>query len=313
MYTAISIKNLSKRYGKQQVLDNLTLDVPHGSIFGFLGPNGAGKSTTIKILAGLSHATSGSASVNDIPITPTGLHRLHLGYVAQEPRFYNWMTGREVLEYSASFYKKSKGEIPKARIDNLLERVGIADAANRKSSTYSGGMRQRLGIAQALVGKPSVLILDEPVSAMDSVGRAEILDLMRDLKGETTVFYSTHILEDVERLSDYVAILNQGKLVKTAPTKELLSSFTQGCLRVTLRGANNEITTALTQLPGVVNVSLVERNKDVWVYNVQASEEWVPQIQRLITHFAAENNLALITNQPLEMGLESIFLQLIGA
>jgi ABC-2 type transport system ATP-binding protein len=108
-------------------------------------------------------------------------------------------------------------------------------------------------------------------------------------------------------------MVNQGKLVKTAPTKELLSSFTKACLQVTLRGGNNETTIALKQLPGIINVSLVKHSKDIWVYNVQASEEWIPQIQRLITHFAAENNLALITNQPLEMGLESVFLQLIGA
>lgn len=103
MSTAISIRNLSKRYGKLQVLDDVSIEVPHGSIFGFLGPNGAGKSTTIRILAGLSQATSGSASINGVPVDKTGLHRRHLGYVAQEPRFYGWMTGREVMEYAASF------------------------------------------------------------------------------------------------------------------------------------------------------------------------------------------------------------------
>jgi ABC-2 type transport system ATP-binding protein len=309
MSTAISIENLSKKYGKLQVLENMSLDVPHGSIFGFLGPNGAGKSTTIKILAGLSHATSGRASINGVPVTRTGLHRRHLGYVAQEPRFYGWMSGREVLEYAASFHPG----IPKQRIDNLLERVGIANAANRPCSTYSGGMRQRLGIAQALIAKPTVVILDEPVSAMDSVGRAEVLELMRDLRGETTIFYSTHILEDVQRLSDYVAILNQGKLVKTAPTKELLSSFSKGSLRVTLRGANETITEALKQLPGILNVSVPEQHGNMWVYNIQANEEWVEHIQRLITRFAAERNLALITNEPLKMELETVFLQLISA
>jgi ABC-2 type transport system ATP-binding protein len=309
MASAISISNLSKNYGKLQVIDNLSLEVPHGSIFGFLGPNGAGKSTTIKILVGLSHSTSGSVNINGVPVTKTGLHRRHLGYVAQDPRFYGWMTGREVLEYAASYH----GNVPKSRIDNLLEGVGIADAANRRCSTYSGGMRQRLGIAQALVGKPVVVILDEPVSAMDPVGRAEVLELMRDLRGETTVFYSTHILEDVERTSDYVAILNQGKLVKTAPTKELLGSFSQGALKVIFRGANNIITNALKQIPGINNVTIAEQNGDVWTYNVQASEEWITQIQRLITRFAAEQNLTLIRNEPLEMSLEKIFLQLIEA
>lgn len=309
MTSAISISNLSKNYGKLQVVDNLSLEVPHGSICGFLGPNGAGKSTTIKILVGLSYPTSGSANINGVPVTKTGLHRRHLGYVAQDPRFYGWMTGRSVLEYAASFHSN----VPKSRIDNLLERVGIADAANRRCSTYSGGMRQRLGIAQALVGKPAVVILDEPVSAMDPVGRAEVLELMRDLRGETTIFYSTHILEDVERLSDYVAIINQGRLVKTAPTKELLGTFSKGALKVTLRGANDVNTGILKQIPGIINVTVVEKHGDVWIYNVQASEEWVQQIQRLITRFAAEQNLTLIKNEPLEMPLEKIFLQLIDA
>jgi ABC-2 type transport system ATP-binding protein len=309
MSTAISIQNLSKSYGKLRVLENVSLDVPHGSIFGFLGPNGAGKSTTIKILAGLAHATSGSASINGVSVNSAGLHRRHLGYVAQEPRFYGWMSGRQVLEYAASFHPG----IPKQRIDSLLERVSIADAADRPCSTYSGGMRQRLGIAQALIAKPTVVILDEPVSAMDSVGRAEVLELMRDLRGETTIFYSTHILEDVQRLSDYVAILNQGKLVKTAPTKELLRSFSQGSLRVTLRGANETITEALKQLPGILNASVSEQRGNVWVYDIQANEEWIEHIQRLITRFAAERNLTLITNEPLNMELSAVFLQLIGA
>ena len=308
MTTAISIHNLSKRYGKLQALEDLTLDVPHGSIFGFLGPNGAGKSTTIRILAGLSQATSGSASVNGVPVTRAGLHRLHLGYVAQEPRFYGWMTGREVVEYASSFYGKGS----KRHIDDLLERVGIAAAANRPCRTYSSGMQQRLGIAQALVGRPAVVIMDEPLSAMDPIGRAEVLDLMRDLRGETTVFYSTHILEDVQRLSDYIAILNQGKLVKTSLTKELLSSSTKGSLRVTLAGANEAIAEELKHLPGILNSSLVERYEDVWVYNVQTTEELIPQVQRAITRFAAEQDLALITNEPLKMELETVFLQLIG-
>ena len=124
-----------------------------------------------------------------------------------------------------------------AWIGSLLDRVGIADAADRRTSTYSGGMRQRLGIAQALVGRPAVILLDEPVSALDPIGRKDVLDLMRDLKGETTVFYSTHILDDVQRVSDHVAILDHGRLVKAAPTQSLLGSFTRNMLLVVLGGA----------------------------------------------------------------------------
>ncbi|NJL21106.1 MAG: ABC transporter ATP-binding protein [Leptolyngbyaceae cyanobacterium SM1_3_5] len=307
MTSAISIRNLSKRYGKLQVLNDVSIDVPHGSIFGFLGPNGAGKSTTIRILAGLSQATSGSAFVNGVSVDKTGLHRRHLGYVAQEPRFYGWMTGREVMEYSASFY----GEVSKQRIADLLDRVGIAAAANRPCQSYSGGMRQRLGIAQALIGKPAVVIMDEPVSALDSIGRAEVLKLMQSLRGETTIFYSTHILEDVQRLSDYVAILNQGKLVKMAPTQALLNSFANGSLRVTLAGAKEAIADQLKLLPGVVHSSLVERLGIVRVYDVQVKEGAMPNVQRSITQFAARQDLILVTNEPTKIELETVFLQLV--
>lgn len=307
MTSAISIRNLSKRYGKLQVLDDVSIEVPHGSIFGFLGPNGAGKSTTIRILAGLSQATSGRASINGVPVDKTGLHRRHLGYVAQEPRFYGWMTGREVMEYAASFH----GEVSKQRIADLLDRVGIAAAANRPCQTYSGGMRQRLGIAQALIGKPAVVIMDEPVSAMDSIGRAEVLKLMHSLRGETTIFYSTHILEDVQRLSDYVAILNQGKLVKMAPTQSLLNSFANGSLRVTLAGAKEAIADQLKLLPGVIHSSLVERLGIVRVYDVQVKEGAMPQVQRSITQFAARQDLILVTNEPTKIELETVFLQLV--
>jgi RND family efflux transporter MFP subunit len=309
MTTAISIRNLTKHYRNIHALTDLSLDVPHGSIFGFLGPNGAGKSTTIRILAGLIHATSGSATINGVPVTTEGLHRRHLGYIAQEPRFYGWMTGRQVMEYAASFH----GGISRSRLNDLLERVGIAESANRPCRTYSGGMRQRLGIAQALVGKPAVVVLDEPVSAMDPVGRAEVLELMRSLRGETTVFYSTHILEDVERLSDYVAILNQGKLVKTASTQELLSSFTKGSLRVTIAGTTRLLTDELLKLPHVISVSAMEPGQETWVYNVKVNEDDVAEVQRSLTHLVASKNLSLTSNEPLAMTLEGVFLQLIGA
>ena len=208
MTNAISMVGLTKHYKDVQALTDLTLDVPAGTIFGFLGPNGAGKTTALKVLAGLARPTAGRATLNGIDISAAGDHRRELGYLSQDPRFYGWMTGRETLRYVARFHGID-GDTER-RIDHLLERVGIAEAGNRRTSTYSGGMRQRLGIAQALVGRPAVILLDEPVSALDPIGRKDVLDLMRDLKGETTVFYSTHILDDVQRVSDHVAILDPG-------------------------------------------------------------------------------------------------------
>src|SRR6478609_11250988 len=188
MTNAISMTGLTKHYKEVRALTDLTLDVPDGTVFGFLGPNGAGKTTALKILAGLASATAGSATINGVPVSAAGEHRRQLGYLAQDPRFYGWMTGRETLRHVARF--RDTGTYSESLIASLLERVGIADAADRRTSTYSGGMRQRLGIAQALVGRPAVLLLDEPVSSLDPVGRRDVLDLMRELRNETTVLYS---------------------------------------------------------------------------------------------------------------------------
>src|SRR4051794_28278925 len=236
MTAAISITDLSKQYPGIRALDGLSLEVPEGSIYGFLGANGAGKTTALKILAGLSRPTSGTASIAGIPLNAGESYKQAIGYLGQEPRFYAWMTGRQTLRYVAGFYPWVQDPVER-RIGDALELTGITAAADRPTGTYSGGMRQRLGIAQALIGKPQVLLLDEPASALDPIGRRDVLDLMEGLRDQATIFYSTHILDDVQRVSDHVAILDKGRLVRAAPTADLLGSFTRDRLRVIVRGA----------------------------------------------------------------------------
>jgi ABC-2 type transport system ATP-binding protein len=309
MTNAISMVGLTKHYQAVHALTDLTLDVPAGTVFGFLGPNGAGKTTALKVLAGLARPTSGGATINGVPVSAAGEHRRQLGYLAQDPRFYGWMTGRETLRYVARF--RGRDDSRERRIQDLLERVGIAEAADRRTSTYSGGMRQRLGIAQALVGRPAVVLLDEPVSALDPVGRKDVLDLMRELKGETTVFYSTHILDDVQRVSDHVAILDHGRLVKAAPTQVLLGSFTRNMLRVVLGGANASTDAALIELPGVAGVTVVSRTAAETTYDVTAGDGASADVQRRITRFAVDAGLTLISNSEETLDLETVFLRLI--
>jgi ABC-2 type transport system ATP-binding protein len=309
MTSAISMSNLTKHYSGVQALADLTLDVPAGTVFGFLGPNGAGKTTAMKVLAGLAQATSGTATINGIAVSASGAHRRELGYLAQDPRFYGWMTGRETLRYVASFRGSDPGR--EAWIGELLDRVGLADASDRRTSTYSGGMRQRLGIAQALVGRPAVILLDEPVSALDPIGRKDVLELMRALKGETTVFYSTHILDDVQRVSDYVAILDHGRLVTVAPTQELLGSFTKNILRVVLGGAGSVTMESLQRLTGVATVTAVSHDSMAWTYDVTTDEGASAEVQRAITRFAVDDGLTLISNSVETLDLESVFLRLI--
>ena len=242
-------------------------------------------------------------------MSSAGDHRRQLGYLAQDPRFYDWMTGRETLRYVARFRAADAGR--EQRISHLLERVGLAAAGDRRTSTYSGGMRQRLGIAQALVGRPAVILLDEPVSALDPIGRKDVLELMQELKGETTVFYSTHILDDVQRVSDYVAILDHGRLVKAAPTHALLGSFTKNMLRVVLGGASTATEAALRELPGVASASLVSRDGETWTYDVTTDDQASAEVQGAITRFAVEAGLTLISNAEETLDLETVFLRLI--
>ena len=222
---AIRTQDLGKRFGSVNALKHLDLEVPPGSIFGFLGPNGAGKTTTLRLLTGLARPTTGTATVDGIAIgSADGRLQRRIGYLDQDPRFYGWMRGGELLEMVARLHGMDGGD-GRRRVGEVLEVVGLADVARRRIGTYSGGMRQRLGIGQAIVNRPSVLFLDEPVSSLDPEGRRDLLDIIERLRGTATVVLSTHILTDVERVCDRVAILNYGSLVIEAPINELLERY----------------------------------------------------------------------------------------
>ena len=229
---AIRVRGLTKRYGSILALDGLDLDVPAGSIFGLLGPNGAGKTTTIRILTGLAAASAGTASVAgvEVGLDRPDLHR-RIGYLDQDPRFYSWMQGRELLELTGRLDGVGGADL-RAGVDAMLERVGLAEAARRRIGGYSGGMRQRLGIAQALLHEPAIVFLDEPVSSLDPEGRRDLLELIARLRGETTVVLSTHVLADVERICDRVAILDRGRLVSESPLEELLAGHARPIFRL---------------------------------------------------------------------------------
>jgi ABC-2 type transport system ATP-binding protein len=229
---AIEARGLTKEFGRILALDRLDLEVPHGSIFGLLGPNGAGKTTTIRILTGLARPTAGSASVAGVKV---GLDqpelRRRLGYLDQDPRFYGWMTGRELLELIGRLHGLSGPKL-RARVGEMLERTGLTAAAGRRIGGYSGGMRQRLGIAQALIHRPQLLFLDEPVSSLDPEGRRDLLELIAGLRGEATVVFSSHVLSDVERICDRVAILHRGRLVTEGSLEELLAAHARPIYRL---------------------------------------------------------------------------------
>jgi ABC-2 type transport system ATP-binding protein len=306
--TAIDIRGLTKNYGQVQALQGLDLHVPTGSVFGFLGPNGAGKTTALSILAGLSHSTSGEATICGLNVEEQGMQvRQRIGFLRQDPRFYTWMTGRETLQFTGRFFEHDHREIDR-RADELLDLVDLTGAARRKMGSYSGGMRQRLGVAQALMGKPEVLLLDEPSSALDPAGRYEVLQIMERLRGSTTIFYSTHILQDVERVADEVAIINNGKRLLQAPMRQLLSGE-QLALLVDVEGDAKPLIDELKRQSFVLN--LTSSNEDatdrhslrIEVNDLTAARRALPA---MIVHFG----VLLVSFQTERQSLEDVFLSL---
>lgn len=227
--SAIRTEALEKVYGNVRALDGLTLSVEPGTIFGFLGPNGAGKSTTIRLLTGLAQPTRGRAWVagEEINAASRGSRKLaaRIGSLPEDPAFYNWMTPVEWIDHIGRLFGL-RGAERQARTTRLLEQVGLAQVSKRRIAGFSRGMRQRLGIAQALVNQPEVLFLDEPASALDPAGRKEVLEMIEGLRGQCTVFMSTHILADVERICDTVGIIHQGRLLVEARQEDLLARYT---------------------------------------------------------------------------------------
>jgi ABC-2 type transport system ATP-binding protein len=259
--SAIRVERLTKRYpGGVLALDGLDLDVPAGSVFGLLGPNGAGKTTCLRLLAGLTRPTGGRALVAGTVVADDGLAvRRQLGYLEQDPRAYGWMTGREQLRFLGRAHGLA-GESLERAVDEALARVDLAPAADRRTGTYSGGMRQRLGIAGALLHRPPILILDEPVSALDPEGRRDMLELVSSLRGEATVLFSSHVLADVERICDRVGILDHGRLVVEGPLDDLLDRFALPVYRVEVEPGQadglSDLAGRLRDLPWVTAASI---------------------------------------------------------
>ncbi|MCC7076403.1 MAG: ABC transporter ATP-binding protein [Acidimicrobiia bacterium] len=218
---AISVRGLAKTYGPRTAVQDVSFDIPAGEVFGLLGPNGAGKTTTMKVLVGLTRATRGAALLAGMPCGSREANRL-VGYLPESFAFHRWMTGHEVLVFHARLAGLA-GDEGTARAESVLERVGLGGRGRDKVGTYSKGMAQRLGIAQALVASPRVVLLDEPTSALDPVGRTEVRDLVRELRHEgVAVLLNSHLLSEIERVCDRVAIMDRGRIVSQGRLDELL-------------------------------------------------------------------------------------------
>jgi len=300
---AVVISGLTKVYSKARALDGVDIVVPEGSVFGFLGPNGAGKTTTLRILAGLARPTSGSATIfgHDTTNDADAVHAM-IGYLPDVPGFYKWMTATEYLELSAKLFGLPAG-VRGERIETLLQLAGLDDVTTRIGG-YSRGMKQRLGVAQALINSPRLLLLDEPTSALDPIGRREVLEMIAALAGRTTVFFSTHILADVERVCDTVAVLAAGRVVEQAGIDELKARH-GGAHRVVIEVDDTpRLQQALAAETWAAAVTRDGRELLVEVVDLEAAYRQLPAL-------VARLGLSLRRFEADEVSLEDVFVDLV--
>ena len=292
------VKDFRPGFGlrRKRVLHAISFNVREGEIFGFVGPNGAGKTTTLKVLMGLIRANAGEASVLGCDVRETQFRR-HVGFLPENPYFYDFLTGREIL----TFYAKLSGVARAQRADRvatLLDWVGLADAADARLRTYSKGMLQRVGIAQALVHEPTVVFLDEPMSGLDPIGRKEIRDLILRLRSEgKTVFMNTHILSDVEMVCDRVAIIVEGRITYEGAIEDFLEGDEREA-DVVVAGLAPETGARLEEEFGACLRGHGDR------IELRVAEKSVSDVLRTVLGASAE----VLSVTPHRVSLESIFL-----
>ena len=310
---AIQTQELCKSFGDVPALKALDLAVPQNSIFGFLGPNGAGKTTTMKLLLGLARPTSGSGTIFGRDIVNDSLAiRGRIGYLPQHPRFIDTMTAREILHFTARFFFSGPQSGIEQRVNDMLALVSLTDKADRPVKGFSGGERQRLGLAQAQINDPDLLILDEPAAALDPIGRRDVLAVMERLRERTTIFYSTHILDDVQQVSDTVAILNHGALVAQGPIEQLLNGDGQTTYTVTLEGALGAVRTRIGALPWVAGMKTLRHKNGVTTWEIGVTDEAAAKACLLREMLAVDDVIISGFNQK-KFELEEIFINLVEA
>lgn len=301
--TILDVRGLSKNFNGSKVIDDITFSIPERSIYGFIGVNGAGKTTTMKMILGLLPPDSGDIYVCGEKVTYGATKtNQHIGYLPDVPEFYGYMRPKEYLRLCGEIVGLSSVEI-KQRSNELLELVGLADV-NKKIDGFSRGMKQRLGMAQALLNEPKLLICDEPTSALDPMGRKEILDILQAIKGKTTVIFSTHILADVERVCDRVAVLNNGKIALSGTLGELKSTQQNNQILLEFTTFSDKERFILLVEPFVKKIDSNDLQITLHVSDIKES-------QRKILQLLSSDNIFPTKLQILEPNLESLFLEVV--
>ncbi|NLC95889.1 MAG: ABC transporter ATP-binding protein [Bacilli bacterium] len=302
----LEINQLYKRFGDHEVLKGLDMVVPEHSIFGFIGKNGAGKTTTIKIILGLLKADSGSITVcgEKVSYGETKTNR-YIGFLPDIPDFYGYMNPLEYLNLCGEITGLSK-DIIKAKSEELLELVGLKNDKKKKIRGFSRGMKQRLGIAQALLNEPKLLICDEPTSALDPIGRKEILDILLAAKGKTTIIFSTHILADVERICDYVGVLHDGKLALSGTLSEIRGIYRHDEYMLEF---NNETDAAIFEMLEELKQPSIQIERRRNTVKVRLAD---PNLDgSFLLNILAQKHLVPLKFNVLEPSLESLFIEVV--
>ena len=301
----LELKKVYKQFGALKVIEDLNLSVPEHSVFGFIGKNGAGKTTTMKMILGFLQSDAGEIHVCGEKVTygNTKTNR-HIGYLPDVPEFYGYMNPKEYLRLCGEVSGLKSGLIHE-RPEELLSLVGL-DGVNRKICGFSRGMKQRLGIAQALLNEPKLLICDEPTSALDPIGRKEILDILSIAKERTTIVFSTHILSDVERICDSIGVLDHGTLVLQGTVPEIKNNRRKDTVQIEVSGIAGigSLEGKLKALPFVIE-TLVQENK----ITLQLTK--VEQYGKEILAFLVKENVPILRYEIMEPTLENVFLEVV--
>lgn len=297
----LEIKNITKKFKQKTAVNDFSMVIDSNECVGLIGPNGAGKSTLIQIIADILNADKGEILLDGQKISSM---RNQIGYLPQYPNFFSWMTAFETLSFMGTLSGISKNELQK-EIPLLLEKVGLGKEAYSHVGTFSGGMKQRLGIAQALLHKPALIIMDEPVSALDPIGRREVLNLLKEIKKETTVLLSTHILSDAEEICERFIMIKDGHKLEDATKSELLERHQESVIFLMIRQVDFQWLTMLEQLSYVQKIESCENGFKIHVENLETDAN------RLIQHGLDSKVMFTKFEVGIQDNLEEIFLELV--
>ncbi|NOU97012.1 ATP-binding cassette domain-containing protein [Paenibacillus sp. LMG 31456] len=296
----LEVKNVTKTYKTKTAVNNFSMVLETGECVGLIGPNGAGKSTLIKVISDIINPTRGEILLDGKKISKM---KKEIGYLPQYPNFYHWMTAYETLTFMGELSGLKQEELTKS-IPELLSKVGLSGEENSKVGTFSGGMKQRLGIAQALLHKPSLILMDEPVSALDPIGRREVLNLIEEIKRETTILLSTHILSDAEEMCERFIIIKDGQKIEDTTLSDLLNSNSENKMIFEVAAINQQWLEVLKNLNYVKNVEIIGNKIKIQVGNIGLNKN-------MLLRNALDHHVDLVKFEIISDTLEEIFLKLV--